>query len=106
MKKYIEISEEVLKRLENGESVEGRLWMGKTPRGINFIGWNRKAPKQYKERKLGDVDYGYLTETEKHITRKERFPKSLGLNGIQSAMNRDNKQSLGIVYDTITNKQQ
>ncbi len=101
MKKYIEISEEVLKRLENGESVEGRLWMEKNPRGINFSGWNRKAPKRYKERKIGDLDYGFLTKTEKHITRHEKFPLSLGMDGIQSAMNRDNKQSQGIVYDTF-----
>ena len=100
MKKYIEITAEVYNRLENGESVEGSLKMTLKPRSINFKGWRRTAPKHYKERKIGNVDYGYLTETERHITRKERFPKSLGLTGIQSAMSRDNKQSLGIVADT------
>lgn len=105
MKKYIEISEEVYNRLVNGESVEGTMKMTSKTRGINFNGWKRKAPKRFKERKIGDVDYGFLTKTEKHITRHERFPLSLGLNGIQSAMSRDNKQSLGIVYDEITNNQ-
>lgn len=99
MKKYIEISEETILRLESGNSLEGSLKMDLKTRRITFKAWNRKAPKHYKEKKICDLDFGWLGETEKHITRREKFPKVLGYSYIRSAMNRDNLQSQSAVTD-------
>lgn len=99
MKKYIEISEETIIRLESGNSLDGSLKMDLKTRRITFKAWNRKAPKRYKEKKIKDLDFGWLGETKKHITRHEKFPKIVGYSYIRSAMDRDNIQSKGAITD-------
>jgi len=101
MKKNIivEVSEEAYTRLMNGKSVPGLLKKAAASDAISFDDWKQSARKRFKERKTGELDFGYVTETAKHVNVYGKYPKSLGLNGIQSAMSRDNKQALGIVAD-------
>ena len=99
MKKYIEISEEVLGRLESGNCIDGSMKMDLKTRRISFNAWKRKAPKYYKEKKIADLDFGFVGESEKHITRHEKFPKVMGTENILNAMERDNIQSQGAVVD-------
>ncbi len=99
MRKFVEISIEALERLESGRSIDGSLKMDLKTRRIVFNDWKRKAPKYYKEKKICDLDYGFLAETAKHITRHEKFPKSLSTDAILEAMDNDNMQSMEAVVD-------
>ena len=53
----------------------------------------------YKEKKICDLDFGFVGETAKHITRHEKFPKVMGTEAILNAMDRDNIQSREAVVD-------
>lgn len=100
---HVLISEEAYIRLQSGKSIAGLMKKDLATDVNTFTDWKKKkkSRKSFKETKIGDVDYGFVTKTDMHIMRHERFPLSLGLSGIQSAMSRDNKQSLGIVYDEL-----
>ena len=99
MKKYIEISEEAVKALESNLRVDGSLKKDSKSGRLVFTDWKRKAPKYYKEKKVADLDFGFVGETEKHITRHEKFPKVMGTENILNAMDSDNIQSQAAVVD-------
>ena len=101
MKKFIFIINalEIIAGLLRGEKFEGVLYLDKDTRLLTFKAWNRKAPKYYKEKKVADLDFGFVGETEKHITRHEKFPKVMGTESILNAMDRDNIQSQAAVVD-------
>ena len=102
MKKFVFILNalDIVARLLKGERVEGVLYQDKDTGVITFKAWNRTAPKHYRERKLGDLDNGWVGETEKHVTRHEKFAKSMGLTGIMASMERDNHQSIETLLES------
>ncbi len=95
MKKFIFIINalDIITGLLRGEKYEGVLYWDKDARSITFKAWNRKAPKYQKHKKICDLDGGWLGETDIHIVRHEKFPKSLGTKTIISLMDRDHQQS-------------
>lgn len=95
MKKFIFIINalEIIAGLLRGERYEGVLFWDKEAGRITFKAWNRKAPKYYKQKKICDLDGGWLGETDKHIVRHEKFAKSLGLDNILTQMEHDHHQS-------------
>ncbi len=95
MKKFIFIIDllYIYSKIKNGESVEGRLFKDKNHNCLTFQPWYRKAPRHSKQHKLCDLDGGFLGETELHIVRHERFPKSLGLQRIIDLFRRDEEQT-------------
>ncbi len=95
MKKYIFITNSlrVLALLLSGKSVEGRLYIDKQTHVLTFKAWERKAPKYPSQRKLCSLDGGWLGETDLHIERHEKFPKSLGMASILRMIRRDNQQT-------------
>ncbi len=101
MKKYIFIINfvELVKKLLRGESVEGRLYFDRENNRLTFLPWNRKAPKKRKYQKISDLDGGWLGESDLHIVRYEKFPKSLGLRCIMDLFRRDEKQTLEALVD-------
>ena len=95
MKKFIFIINalEIIAGLLRGEKFEGVLFWDKETRCITFKAWNRTAPKYQKQKKICDLDGGWLGETDKHIVRHEKFAKSLGMGSILTLMDRDHRQS-------------
>ena len=95
MKKFIFIINalDIIAGLLRGEKYEGVLYWDKEARSITFKAWNRKAPKHKKHTKICDLDCGWLGESDLHIERHEKFPKSLGLKSIIRLMDRDHEQS-------------
>ena len=101
MKKFIFIVDalRIIAGLLKGEKFEGVLFIDKETHVLTFKAWNRTAPKYYKEKKICDLDFGFVGETAKHITRHEKFPKVMGTEAILNAMDRDNIQSREAVVD-------
>ena len=101
MKKFIFIVNglTIMARLLKGERFEGVLYFDKEARALTFKAWNRTAPKSRKERKIRDLDFGWLGETAKHYVRHEKYPKVLGASVILSMMDRGNEQAKDALID-------
>ena len=101
MKKYIEIinARELFDGMKKGTRFDGVLYRDKVTGKPTFKAWNRTAPKHRKEKKIRDLDNGWLGMTEVHITRHERFARSMGLANIRKAMDCDNRQSKEVLVD-------
>lgn len=95
MKKFIFIVNalEIIAGLVKGEKFEGVLYLDKDTHVLTFKAWKRKAPKHPKQKKICDLDGGWLGETDKHYVRHEKFAKSLGLKSILMLLERDHHQS-------------
>ncbi len=85
--------------LLSGKSVEGRLFYDKKTHVLTFQPWERKKPKSTSYRKINDLDGGWLGESDLHIVRHEKFPKSLGLKNILRLLRRDNQQTEEALVD-------
>ncbi len=101
MKKFIFIVDfvEIIVRLLRGESIEGRLYFDKGKKRLTFQPWYRKTPRNSTQKKICDLDGGYLAETDKHIVRHEKFPISLGVKGIMGLLRRDQEQTVDALTD-------
>ncbi len=95
MKKFVFIIDffRIITLLLSGKSVEGRLYIDKETKLLTFKAWERKTPKHTLYRKINDLDGGWLGESDLHIVRHEKFPKSLGLKNILKLIRRDNQQT-------------
>ena len=95
MKKFIFIINalEIVAGLLRGEKFEGVLFWDKETRCITFKAWNRTAPKHAKYRKTGDTDYGAIWKSDRHLLWREKFPLSMGLDRILTAMEADKNQA-------------
>ena len=104
MKKFIFVVNaiELIARLLAGESFEGKLYIDKDTQVLTFKAWNRKAPKYTRYRKTGDTDYGGLWKSDRHLLWREKFPLSMGLDRILTAMEADKNQAQkNVVTDYI-----
>ena len=104
MKKFIFIVNaiELIVRLMAGESIEGKLYIDKDTHVLTFKAWNRTAPKNPKYRKTGDTDYGSMWKSDKHLLWREKYPLSMGLDRILTAMEADKNQAQqNVVTDYI-----
>ncbi len=88
MKKYIEISEEVLAHLVNGKCVEGSLRRNKKTGKIIFRAYNRKSPFRH-ERVICQLENGWLKESSKRIKFYNSVKKELGRRMVDVVMHRE-----------------
>ena len=86
VKKYIELSEEVIVRLVSGKSVEGSLhrdqWTGK----VTFRAYNRKPQNRYKDKLIKKLPWGWVKESQERIKVHESMPKDLGTARIMAIL--------------------
>ena len=104
MKKFIYIPNflAIVAGLLRGESFEGRLFIDKDTHVLTLKLWNRTAPKSPKYRKTGDTDYGGLWKSDSHLLWREKYPLSMGLDRILTAMEADKNQAQkNVVTDYI-----
>ena len=99
MRKFIEISEEALERIESGMGVEGSMKKDLKTGKITFTAWKRRAPKYYKEKKVADLDNGWLGKTDLHYTEHLKFARSMGFSRIMDAMERNHRQAKDAMTD-------
>ena len=75
MKKYIELSEEVIARLVSGRCVEGSLhrdeWTGK----VTFRPYQRQPRIRHKDRLVKKLPWGWVKESIERIKVFGSFPK-------------------------------
>ena len=94
MKKYIEISDEALVRIESGRFVEGSLHKCKTTGKIVFNAYNRLSRKK-KDRIIRQLENGWLKESATRIKFYNSVKKDLGFRLVNVAMHRDLKDAMG-----------
>ena len=99
VKKYIELSEEVIARLVSGKSVEGSLhrdqWTGK----VTFRAYNRKSRNRYKDKLIKKLPWGWVKESMTRIKVHESMPKDLGTARILSILDDQNRQAKNALID-------
>jgi len=90
MKKYIEIAEEVLSRLDGGKYVEGSLHRDKGTGRLTFNGYNRQKAKPRKaDRLICQLESGWLKESPRRYKFFSSVKKTLGHRLVNVAMHRD-----------------
>ena len=96
MKKYIEISEEVLAHLDDDKCVEGSLRRNKKTGKIIFRAYNRKSPFRH-ERVICQLENGWLKESPKRIKFYNSVKKELGLHMVDVVMHRELKTAMSVM---------
>jgi len=101
MKKFIYIPGflAIVAGLLRGESFEGRLFIDKDTHVLTLKLWKRKAPKYYNYNKVTDTDYGSMWKSEKHLLWREKYPLSMGMGPMLSAMEADKNQAKQAIVD-------
>ena len=99
MKKYIEISEEVLAHLVNGKCVEGSLrrdeWTGK----ISFRAYKRQPCDRHRDRMIHKLEHGWVKESKERIKLFESLPKELGTARVLAVIDREMKEAKEALID-------
>ena len=97
MRKYIELSEEVIARLVCGKCVEGSLhrdeWTGK----VSFRAYQRQPRIREKDRLVKKLPWGWVKASLERIKVYGSFPKDLGtarVMGLLEDHTRDAKNAL------------
>ena len=88
MKKYIEISEEVLAHLDDDKCVEGSLRRNKKTGKIIFRAYNRKSPFRH-DRVICQLENGWLKESPKRIKFYNSVKKEVGVRLVNVVMHRE-----------------
>ena len=96
MKKYIELSDEVIARLVSGKCVEGSLhrdeWTGK----VTFRAYQRQ-PRDRHERVVCQLENGWLKESPQRYKFYNSVRKDLGRRMVDVVMHRDLKSAMEVM---------
>ena len=99
MKKFIELSEEVIARLVNGKCVEGSLrrdeWTGK----VTFRAFNRQPRKRFKDVLIKKLPWGWLKESQERIKLFGSFPKDVGTARVMSLLDEHTHDAKNALID-------
>ena len=86
MKKYIELSDEVIARLVSGKCVEGSLrrdeWTGK----VTFRAYQRQSRVREKDCLIKKLPWGWVKESVERIKVYGSFPKDMGSAAVMGLM--------------------
>ena len=88
MKKYTEISEDVLKHIDDGKYVEGSLRRDKSTGKIIFKAFNRQSPFRH-ERVICQLENGWMKESPQRIKFFNSVKKELGIEKIEQVIKRE-----------------
>lgn len=89
MKKYIFVLNaiELLKQIAVGRRISGVLYIDENTGCLTFKAYNRKP--RLREKLIGLLDFGRVTESKERIKVYESFPKVLGTARITGILDRD-----------------
>ena len=91
VKKYIELSEEVIARLVSGKSVEGSLHRDKWTGKVTFLAYNRKSRDLYKDTLIKKLPWGWVKESVTRIKVHESIQKDLGTARIMAILDDEHR---------------
>ena len=93
MKKYIELSDEVIARLVSGKCVEGSLrrdeWTGK----VTFRAYQRQSRVREKDCLIKKLPWGWVKESIERIKVYGSFPKHMGSAAVMGLMDDHNRSA-------------
>ncbi len=93
MKKYIELSDEVIARLVSGKCVEGSLrrdeWTGK----VTFRAYQRQSRVREKDCLIKKLPWGWVKESVQRIKVFGSFPKDMGSAAVMGQMDDHNRSA-------------
>jgi len=91
MRKYIELSEEVIARLVCGKCVEGSLhrdeWTGK----VTFRAYQRMPREREKDRLVKKLPWGWVKESIERVKRYSSVPKEMTLAEKLAVLDEENE---------------
>ena len=93
MKKYIELSEEVLTRLDEGKYVEGSFHKDQQTGKLIFRAYVRTRRFQ-KDRLVCQLEHGWLKESPARYKFFNSVKKEVGLRLVSVAMHRELKEAM------------
>ena len=103
-KKYIEISAETLRRLNEGKYVEGSLHVDQVSNKIVFNSWKPRDRKQSRDRILIRLEHGWLKESAERYKFYNSVDKKLGLVQVSKAMARELEYAMDELFLNSINK--
>ena len=93
MKKYIELSDEVIARLVSRKCVEGSLrrdeWTGK----VTFRAYQRQSRVREKDCLIKKLPWGWVKESVERIKVYGSFPKDMGSAAVMGLMDDHNRSA-------------
>ena len=100
MRKYIELSEEVIARLVCGKCVEGSLrrdeWTGK----VTFRAYQRQSRIREKDRLVKKLPWGWVKESLLRVKRYSSLPKELTLPEKLAILDEENEQAKNALIES------
>ena len=99
MKKYIEIEEEVLVRLINGERVEGALRRDQWTSVLTFKAYRRSPHHKVRDKVIRHLEHGWVKESPRRIKVYESIPKDLGTARMIGVLERETKEAKNALID-------
>ena len=99
MKKYIELSDEVIARLVMGKCVEGSLrrdaWTGK----VTFKAFNRQPRVRQKDVLVKKLPWGWVKESLERIKVFGSFPKDMGTATIMGLLDEHARDAKNVLIE-------
>ena len=99
MRKYIELSEEVIARLVCGKCVEGSLrrdeWTGK----VTFRAYQRQSRIREKDRLVKKLPWGWVKESLERIKVYGSFPKDMGTARVMRLLEDNTRDAKNALID-------
>ena len=99
MRKYIELSEEVIARLVCGKCVEGSLhrdeWTGK----VTFRAYQRMPREREKDRLVKKLPWGWVKESIERIKVYGSFPKNIGTARVMGLLEDNTREAKNALID-------
>ena len=98
IKKYTEIPEEALARLDDNKCVEGSLHRDPVTHRIVFNMYNRQPRNRPKDRLVCPLESGWLKESQQRIKFYSSVKKELGVAEVHNAMERDLDKAMSELF--------
>lgn len=99
MKKYIELSEEVIARLVSGRCIEGSLHRDKWTGKVTFLAYNRQPRSRFKDKLIKKLPWGWVKESQERIKVHESLPKELGSARIMAILDDEHRLAKNALID-------
>ena len=98
MRKYIELTEEVLARLVEGKCVEGSLHRDPVTHRIVFNMYNRQPRNRPKDKLVCPLESGWLKESQQRIKFYSSVKKEIGVAEVHNTMERDLDKAMSALF--------
>ena len=100
MRKYIELSEEVIARLVCGKCVEGSLHRDEWTGRVTFRAYQRQPRIREKDRLVKKLPWGWVKESLLRVKRYSSLPKELTLPEKLAILDEENEQAKNALIES------